>query len=79
MNELHAYMLSLSASEREEFAARCETTVGYLMKAIYAKQRIGEKTCINIERESNRIVTCDMLRQDVDWAYLRRTCKRKAA
>lgn len=59
-------------------AAACGTSLGYLRKACSTGQRIGEKICIAIERESDGAVRCEDLRPDVDWAYLRGTEKREA-
>jgi DNA-binding transcriptional regulator YdaS (Cro superfamily) len=79
MEKLLAFLNSLSPDEQETFANNCGTSVGYLRKAVSAKQRLGESTCINVERESKRKVTCEDLRPDVDWAYLRGSAKRRAA
>lgn len=73
MDTLLAYLNSLDASAREAFAARCGTSIGYLRKAISIGQRIGEGLCIEIDRESAGAVTCEVLRPDVDWAYLRKS------
>lgn len=71
MDTLKTYLNNLAPLEQQGFAARCGTSIGYLRKAISADQRIGESLCINIERESSGAVTCEELRPDVDWAYLR--------
>ncbi|CAM3839189.1 transcriptional regulator [Castellaniella denitrificans] len=71
MDTLKTYLNSLAPPEQQDFAARCGTSLGYLRKAISTGQRIGESLCINIERESAGAVTCEELRPDVDWAYLR--------
>jgi DNA-binding transcriptional regulator YdaS (Cro superfamily) len=73
MKEVLAYLATLPPAERDAFAARCGTTVGYLRKAASVGQRIGEGIAICIERESNRAVTVEQLRPDVDWAYIRGT------
>lgn len=74
---LLAYLRSLkSVDERESFAARCGTTIGYLRKAISAKQPIREAVVIAIERESGGAVRCEELRPDVDWEYLRGSARR---
>ena len=69
--QLRSYLNALPKDDREAFADRCGTTVGYLRKAISAGQRIGESTVINIERESGGAIRCEDLRPDVDWAFLR--------
>lgn len=71
MKPLLKYINSLPVAEQQAFAAACGTSVGYLRKAISTKQPLGESLCINLERESGRTVTCEQLRPDVDWAYLR--------
>lgn len=71
MEALREYLNSLVPDEQRAFAERCETSVGYLRKAISAGQKIAEKTVIAIERESGGAVRCEQLRPDVDWAYLR--------
>lgn len=76
--ELRTYLNSLSLSEQVDFARRCKTSLGYLRKALSAGQKLGESLCINIERESGASVTCEDLRPDVDWGYLRGT-ERKVA
>ena len=44
-----------------------------------ARERVPAERCPSIERVTKGAVTCEALRPDVDWQYLRRTCKRKAA
>jgi DNA-binding transcriptional regulator YdaS (Cro superfamily) len=73
MNKLLSYLNGLTPSEQAAFAARCETTVGYLRKAISINQLLREKLCIKIESESGRMVLCEDLRTDVDWQFLRGT------
>jgi len=75
MNKLLAYINSLSVAEQMTFAANCETTVGYLRKAISKKQKLGESLCIKIERMSGGQVICEDIRDDVDWAFIRGTRK----
>lgn len=71
MNQLLAYLNSMAPPDQVAFAARCGTTVNYLRKAVSAKQRLREGLCILIDRESAGVVRMDVLRPDVDWAYLR--------
>jgi DNA-binding transcriptional regulator YdaS (Cro superfamily) len=73
---LRKYLNSLEPEAQESYAKRCGTTVGYLRKAISAKQRIAESTAILLERESGGEVSVESVRPDVDWAYLRGTSKR---
>ena len=78
--ELAEYLKTLpSEAAREAFAGRCQTTLGYLRRVMYsADRRFSADLCIDIERESVGHVTCEKLRDDVDWAYLRNPRKRAA-
>lgn len=71
MEPLKTYLNNLKRAEQVAFANRCLTSVGYLRNAISRNKRFGVELCISIERESGGIVRCEMLRPDVDWAYLR--------
>lgn len=73
MNQLLTYINSLPKAERHAYVTRCETSEGYLRKAISKGQRLGERLCIALDRESAGAVRCEHLRPDVDWAYLRST------
>ena len=75
MEKLLAFINGLSPSDQVGFASRCKSSIGYLRKAISVGQQLGEGLCINIERESIGAVTCEQLRPDVDWQYLRGTKK----
>lgn len=71
MESLRSYLNSLSLPQQEAFAAAVGTSVGYLRKACSIGQRLGADLCIAIERESRGTVRVEVLRPDVDWAYLR--------
>ena len=73
MRKLIDYLNLMSADQQRAFALTCETTVGYLRKAASTGQNLGEGLVMRIERASARAVTCEDLRPDVDWAYLRGT------
>ena len=73
MQTLLTYLNSLGKADRTSFVERCGTSEGYLRKAISNGQRLGEGLCIAIDRESRRAVQCEVLRPDVDWAYLRQS------
>ena len=72
---LRTYLNSLPVAEQNEFAKKCGTTLGYVRKALSTGQNFREGLCIKFERESLRQVTCEELRPDVDWGYLRGTAK----
>lgn len=71
MDALLKYLNGLSTGDRVDFCKRCGTSEGYLRKAVSRRQRLGEGLCILLDRESSGVVTCEQLRPDVDWAYLR--------
>lgn len=75
---LRLYLNSLAPDDQESYAKRCGTTVGYLRKAISARQRIAESTAIALDRESGGRVPVESVRPDVDWSYLRGTSKRSS-
>ena len=62
--ELRPYLNSLPPDAQADFATRCGTTVGYLRKAISVGQRLGPSLCVAIERESDKSVTRQELRDD---------------
>ena len=71
MQKLLDYLNGLAPAERDAFVVRCETTQGYLRKAISVGQKIGAEICIRIERESGGVVQCEHIRPDVDWWVIR--------
>lgn len=73
--DLKAFLKPLSSAEREAFAERCGTTAGHLRNVAYGLRPCGESLAIEIDRESGGEVTCEVLRPDVDWAYLRASTK----
>lgn len=75
MKRLLDYLNDLPVPEQQAFAQRCGTSVGYLRKAVSAGARLDGRTCILIERESDRKVRCEDLRPDIEWSYLRGTTK----
>ncbi|HXA48563.1 MAG TPA: YdaS family helix-turn-helix protein [Burkholderiaceae bacterium] len=71
MEKLLNYLNRLPKERRLQFASACGTSEGYLRKAISMRQPLGSNLCIKIDRESAGDVSCEDLRPDVDWAYLR--------
>lgn len=68
---LRTFLKGKPLEDQEDFADRCKTKIGYLRKAMSAKDRLGADLVLLIERESGGAVRCESLRPDVDWAYLR--------
>lgn len=77
MDTLRSYLNSLSPEQQDAYAKRCGTSIGYLRKAISAGEKLREKLCINLDRESFGAVPCESLREDVDWSYLARRKARR--
>lgn len=65
---LRTFLNSMKPAEQAEFARRCDTSIAYLRKAISSRQPLRVALCVDIERESRRLVTRQELR--VDWARL---------
>ncbi|MEJ3576539.1 MULTISPECIES: YdaS family helix-turn-helix protein [Pseudomonas] len=70
---LRSYIKTLDKPTFEYFAGACETTVGQLRQVAYDNRRASAKLAINIERETCGAVTCEELRNDIDWAFLRKS------
>ena len=69
MNVLLTYLNTLSDEARQNLAASCGTSVGYLRKACCIGQKLGPALCVSIERASGGAVTRQDLRQD-DWRMI---------
>lgn len=70
---LHEFIKPLEKGALDAFARACLTTAGQLKQVAYGNRRPSASLAINIERESTGRVTCEELRPDVDWAYVRST------
>ncbi|WP_440105385.1 hypothetical protein [Acidovorax sp. BL-A-41-H1] len=79
MQEILEYLRGLSPPEREAFAERCHTSVGYLRKAVSTRQQLGVELCIHLDRESGGVLRCERLFPGLDWDYLRKAAQRKTA
>jgi DNA-binding transcriptional regulator YdaS (Cro superfamily) len=78
MKPLLDYLNAMPVAAQEDFAKRCETTVGYLRQIAYGHRACPAHLAINIERESSRALICEELRPTgVDWAYIRAERRRK--
>lgn len=70
--DLRTYLKSLgSIEEREQYAKRAGTTLGYLRKVLSTKQSVSVKLAVSLARESGGAVRIESLKPDVDWAYVR--------
>ena len=71
MDKLLAYLNGLPPDDQKAFAARCNTTVGYLRKACSVGQQLGDMLCLRIGIESAGVIRPEDLAPGVDWHYLR--------
>jgi DNA-binding transcriptional regulator YdaS (Cro superfamily) len=69
--DLKTYLSTLTLDERATFAAACGSTAGHLRNIGYGDRLCRESLAIEIEKATNGLVTCEELRPDVDWAYVR--------
>lgn len=76
MQQILDFLKGMAPADRESFAARCGTTLGYLRKAVSAKQRLGIELCVSLDRESGGVLRCNDLYPAVDWRYLCRVSQR---
>jgi len=68
---LLAYIKGLDKAELEGLAKRCQTSVGQIKQVAYGNRRASAGLAVCLERETQGVVTCESLREDIDWAYLR--------
>jgi len=68
---LHEYLKAFDKADLEAFAKRCGTSAGQLRQVAYCNRRASAALAVSIERESRGTVICEVLRPDIDWAYLR--------
>lgn len=65
------YIKILDDAQIKTFASRCNTSVGQLKQVAYGNRRANAGLSIAIDRYSDSHVTCESLRPDIDWQYLR--------
>lgn len=72
------YIKGLDKEQLEAFAAGCETSVGQIKQVAYENRRASAALAIAIDRMTTGEVSCEALRPDIDWQYLRQNPKRAA-
>lgn len=70
---LHEFIKPLEKAALDVLATSCLTSAGQLKQVAYGNRRPSASLAINIERETLGQVTCEEMRPDVDWAYVRGT------
>lgn len=76
--KLLAFINAMTTQEQFHFAERCETTAAHIRNVAHGYSTCSEKLAINLERETEREVKCESLRDDVDWNFIRNTPRRGA-
>lgn len=67
---LNEYLKTLGKPEADDFATRCQTSVGFLRLIALGHRRAGYSLAVAIDRESQGAVCCRDLRPDMDWDYI---------
>lgn len=76
---LREYIKPLKKPELEQFAARCGTSAGQIKQVAYGHRRASAGLAVSIDRETGGTVSCEEMRSDIDWAYLRGNRPEEAA
>lgn len=66
------YIKPLTREQLEEFAEGCGSTVGQIKQVAYGR-RASAELAIRIDIASQGKVSCEDIRADIDWSYLRGT------
>lgn len=74
--QLKEFLAGLPGTEaKKAFAARCGTSLPYLILAANGHKNMGPAMAINVDRESAGFVKCEDCCEAADFAYLRGTQK----
>lgn len=68
---LSEYLKTIDKEGIDALARLCGTSVGQLKQVAYGNRRAGAGLAVNLDRETGGEVTCESLRPDIDWGYLR--------
>ena len=69
--DFHSYYYSIPKDDREAFAGKVGTSVGYLSLLASGHRQIGETLALKIEKESDGKCTVEEMRPDVPWDVIR--------
>lgn len=69
--ELLDFLNAQSVEDQRAFAARCDTSVGYLRQVGYGQRRCSASLAIAIDRESGGVISFESLCPDANWEYVR--------
>lgn len=78
--ELHQFLTAKPKADREEFATRCETTLGHLNNVMYGYKPCSVELAVAIERESAGEIKAEAIcpQSAETIAYLRQSASEKA-
>ncbi|MDN6857254.1 YdaS family helix-turn-helix protein [Pseudomonas sp. CAN2814] len=65
------FLKALGGDELQAFAESCSTSVGQLKQVAYGHRRANAQLAIAIDRHTSGQVSCEAVRPDIDWQYLR--------
>jgi DNA-binding transcriptional regulator YdaS (Cro superfamily) len=74
MTTLLEYLKSLSPDERQAFAVRASTSVGYLNQVAHGYKRIGAEFALALEVASDDVLRAEELCPDFPWDTLCGRC-----
>lgn len=69
----------LKNTTQSAFAKQVGVSQGMIYQWLYGIRQVSIDKCVSIERATNGAVTCEELRPDFDWKYLRTPSKSKEA
>lgn len=71
MDELRAFLNSISVQEQESFARKCGTSRMYLRKVVSNGKGLNHLTSIKLEVESSGAICAESVCPDFDWNLIR--------
>ncbi|MCA4074593.1 helix-turn-helix domain-containing protein [Pseudomonas kurunegalensis] len=68
---LSEYLKTMDKEGLDGLARRCGTSVGQLKQVAYGNRRASAGLAVSLDRETEGKISCESLRPDIDWDYLR--------
>lgn len=68
---LKEFMRTLSAKEKQDFAARCQASLSHLKFVSYAAKQASCELAIRIEAATFGAVSAEEVRPDIPWHVIR--------
>lgn len=70
---LSEYLKTMDKEGLADFARCCGTSAGQLKQVAYGNRRASAGLAVCLDRETRGTIRCEVMRPDIDWAYLRNT------